>query len=129
MYTNVHLGPGFLAIIRRWPIYSGVAVKRVHYMRQLNDAQVCCTCMHRIGSAFVCVYNISHIFTIFTLYNEMFKLALANASRHVLLRSKVLEEVVCFYVTNVHISLLHSTRCSSWRLLMPLGMFCFAQKY
>ncbi len=29
--------------------------------------------------------------------NEMFKLALANASRHVLLRSKVLEEVVCFY--------------------------------
>ncbi len=37
--------------------------------------------------------------------NEMFKLALANASRHVLLRSKVLEEVVCFYnvfVTNVH---------------------------
>ncbi len=26
-------------------------------------------------------------------YNEMFKLALANASRHVLLRSKVLEEV------------------------------------
>ncbi len=25
------------------------------------------------------------------------KLALANASRHVLLRSKVLEEVVCFY--------------------------------
>ncbi len=27
-------------------------------------------------------------------YNEMFKLALANASRHVLLRSKVLEEVV-----------------------------------
>ncbi len=34
--------------------------------------------------------------------NKMFKLALANASRHVLLRSKVLEEVVCFYVTNVH---------------------------
>ncbi len=21
------------------------------------------------------------------------------------------------------------TRCSSWRLLMPLGMVCFAQKY
>ncbi len=32
-----------------------------------------------------------------TTMNEMFKLALANASRHVLLRSKVLEEVVCFY--------------------------------
>ncbi len=34
----------------------------------------------------------------------MFKLALANASRHVLLRSKVLEEVVCFYNGNINIT-------------------------
>ncbi len=36
------------------------------------------------------------------LYNEMFKLALANASRHVLLRSKVLEEVVIMLCYHNH---------------------------
>ncbi len=35
----------------------------------------------------------------------MFKLALANASRHVLLRSKVLEEVVCFYNVMLRMSI------------------------
>ncbi len=37
--------------------------------------------------------------------NEMFKLALANASRHVLLRSKVLEEVVGFYNVMLRMSI------------------------
>ncbi len=36
----------------------------------------------------------------------MFKLALANASRHVLLRSKVLEEVVCFYNVMLRMSII-----------------------
>ncbi len=35
----------------------------------------------------------------------MFKLALANASRHVLLVSKVLEEVVCFYNVMLRMSI------------------------
>ncbi len=39
------------------------------------------------------IYSQLHNADVINDYNEMFKLALANASCHVLLRSKVLEEV------------------------------------
>ncbi len=63
-------------------------------------------------------------------YNMMFKASIYSARCALLLHVNSLKDAIKSYthMQYLPIFLITNNESSSWRLLMPLGMFCFAQK-